>query len=151
MSATTSPSSDTFMMSGEVMLKLNINGESEHNNHTEINSQRNGNGLGIVKQSSQPLAPGESHLSHTSDDILEEMNSLKLNRQCDNLLTTNTQPKNDAHRHNPVPNDNHSTSTAVSNGNTGKVDEPSAQRLAKRLYNLDGFKRSDVAYHLTRE
>lgn len=32
-----------------------------------------------------------------------------------------------------------------------KVDEPSAHRLAKRLFYLDGFKRSDVAFHLTRE
>lgn len=31
------------------------------------------------------------------------------------------------------------------------VDEPSAVRLAKRLFNLEGFKKSDVAYHLTRK
>ena len=28
------------------------------------------------------------------------------------------------------------------------IDQPSAQRLAKRLYNLDGFQKSDVARHL---
>ncbi|XP_067928696.1 PH and SEC7 domain-containing protein 1-like isoform X2 [Watersipora subatra] len=38
-----------------------------------------------------------------------------------------------------------------SNGGTSKVDEPSAQRLAKRLYMLEGFKKSDVASHLTRD
>jgi len=30
------------------------------------------------------------------------------------------------------------------------VDEPSATRLAKRLFMLDGFKKSDVAFHLTK-
>lgn len=35
--------------------------------------------------------------------------------------------------------------------NTTQVDEPSAIRLAKRLYYLEGFKRSDVSYHLTRK
>lgn len=32
-----------------------------------------------------------------------------------------------------------------------QVDEPSASRLARRLFYLEGFKRSDVAYHLTRK
>lgn len=31
------------------------------------------------------------------------------------------------------------------------IDEPSAYRLAKRLYNLDGFKKSDVARHLSKK
>ncbi|XP_060067023.1 PH and SEC7 domain-containing protein 2-like [Ylistrum balloti] len=31
------------------------------------------------------------------------------------------------------------------------VDRPSAQRLAKRLYNLDGFKKSDVSRHLSKK
>lgn len=31
------------------------------------------------------------------------------------------------------------------------VDEPSAYRLAKRLFNLDGFKKSDVARHLSKK
>lgn len=35
--------------------------------------------------------------------------------------------------------------------NTQQVDEPSASRLAKRLFYLDGFKRSDISYHLTRK
>lgn len=34
----------------------------------------------------------------------------------------------------------------VTNGN--KSDLEAAKRLAKRLYNLEGFKRSDVARHL---
>lgn len=43
------------------------------------------------------------------------------------------------------------TEGGVVYGTVRKVDEPSAHRLAKRLFNLDGFKRSDVSYHLTRE
>lgn len=31
------------------------------------------------------------------------------------------------------------------------VDQPSAQRLAKRLYNLDGFQKSDVSRHLSKK
>jgi hypothetical protein len=31
------------------------------------------------------------------------------------------------------------------------VDQPSAQRLAKRLYNLDGFRKSDVSRHLSKK
>ena len=34
---------------------------------------------------------------------------------------------------------------------TRHVDEPSAARLAKHLFYLEGFKKSDVAYHLTRK
>ncbi|KAH3871558.1 uncharacterized protein LOC127868524 isoform X2 [Dreissena polymorpha] len=34
---------------------------------------------------------------------------------------------------------------------TKSVDLPSAQRLAKRLYNLDGFRKSDVARHLCKK
>ncbi|XP_067850502.1 PH and SEC7 domain-containing protein 3-like isoform X2 [Heptranchias perlo] len=40
----------------------------------------------------------------------------------------------------------HSSTDVVSNGN--KSDLEAARRLAKRLYNLEGFKRSDVARHL---
>uniref|UniRef100_A0AAR2IMH5 Pleckstrin and Sec7 domain containing a n=1 Tax=Pygocentrus nattereri TaxID=42514 RepID=A0AAR2IMH5_PYGNA len=36
----------------------------------------------------------------------------------------------------------------IANGN--KVDLQAAKRLAKRLYNLDGFRRSDVARHLSK-
>ncbi|XP_019639435.1 PREDICTED: uncharacterized protein LOC109481344 isoform X3 [Branchiostoma belcheri] len=36
-------------------------------------------------------------------------------------------------------------------GSPKKVDIPSAKRLAKRLYNLDGFKKSDVARHLSKK
>ncbi|KAF6036067.1 hypothetical protein EB796_005630 [Bugula neritina] len=43
------------------------------------------------------------------------------------------------------------TEGGVVYGTVRKVDEPSAHRLAKRLFNLDGFKRSDVSYHLTRD
>ena len=32
-----------------------------------------------------------------------------------------------------------------------QIDQPSAQRLAKRLYNLDGFQKSDVARHLSKK
>uniref|UniRef100_UPI00398E4D8A PH and SEC7 domain-containing protein 3-like isoform X1 n=2 Tax=Pristiophorus japonicus TaxID=55135 RepID=UPI00398E4D8A len=42
--------------------------------------------------------------------------------------------------------DLHSSTDAVTNGN--KSDLEAAKRLAKRLYNLEGFKRSDVARHL---
>lgn len=31
------------------------------------------------------------------------------------------------------------------------VDIPSAERLAKRLYHLDGFKKSDVSRHLSKK
>ena len=31
------------------------------------------------------------------------------------------------------------------------IDQPSAQRLAKRLYNLDGFQKSDVSRHLSKK
>ena len=31
------------------------------------------------------------------------------------------------------------------------VDYPSAQRLAKRLYGLEGFRKSDVSRHLSKE
>jgi PH/SEC7 domain-containing protein len=31
------------------------------------------------------------------------------------------------------------------------VDLPSAERLAKRLYTLDGFKKSDVSRHLSKK
>lgn len=34
---------------------------------------------------------------------------------------------------------------------TSHVDEPSAARLAKHLFYLEGFKKSDVAYHLTKK
>ncbi|XP_072440038.1 PH and SEC7 domain-containing protein 2 isoform X3 [Chiloscyllium punctatum] len=40
----------------------------------------------------------------------------------------------------------HSSTDMVTNGN--KSDLEAAKRLAKRLYNLEGFKRSDVARHL---
>ncbi|XP_043530238.1 PH and SEC7 domain-containing protein 3-like isoform X2 [Chiloscyllium plagiosum] len=40
----------------------------------------------------------------------------------------------------------HSSTDVVTNGN--KSDLEAAKRLAKRLYNLEGFKRSDVARHL---
>lgn len=32
-----------------------------------------------------------------------------------------------------------------------QIDQPSAQRLAKRLYNLDGFQKSDVSRHLSKK
>lgn len=37
----------------------------------------------------------------------------------------------------------------LANGN--KADLQAAKRLAKRLYNLDGFKKSDVARHLSKK
>lgn len=37
----------------------------------------------------------------------------------------------------------------LTNGN--KADLQAAKRLAKRLYNLDGFKKSDVARHLSKK
>uniref|UniRef100_A0A4W4EEH4 SEC7 domain-containing protein n=1 Tax=Electrophorus electricus TaxID=8005 RepID=A0A4W4EEH4_ELEEL len=37
---------------------------------------------------------------------------------------------------------------AIANGNKGNL--PAAKRLAKRLYNLDGFKRSDIMRHLSK-
>ena len=37
----------------------------------------------------------------------------------------------------------------LSNGN--KADLEAAKRLAKRLFNLDGFKKSDVARHLSKK
>lgn len=38
---------------------------------------------------------------------------------------------------------------ALANGT--KADLQAAKRLAKRLYNLDGFKKSDVARHLSKK
>lgn len=38
---------------------------------------------------------------------------------------------------------------ALSNGT--KVDVEAARRLAKRLYSLDGFRKSDVARHLSKK
>lgn len=41
------------------------------------------------------------------------------------------------------------SSETLANGN--KPDLQAAKRLAKRLYNLDGFKKSDVARHLSKK
>jgi len=47
------------------------------------------------------------------------------------------------------------TSETLTNGggssSTSRADREAAQRLAKRLYNLDGFRKSDVARHLSKK
>ncbi|XP_064630627.1 PH and SEC7 domain-containing protein-like isoform X2 [Lineus longissimus] len=47
--------------------------------------------------------------------------------------------------------DNISDSDSIYHQPTKDVDRPSASRLAKRLYNLDGFKKSDVSRHLSKK
>ncbi|XP_067901163.1 PH and SEC7 domain-containing protein 1 isoform X2 [Heterodontus francisci] len=55
-------------------------------------------------------------------------------------------PDGDLEVHNMEQLELHSNADVVINGN--KSDLEAARRLAKRLYNLEGFKRSDVARHL---
>ena len=46
------------------------------------------------------------------------------------------------------------TSRSTSSGHRGRVkdaDRPSAARLAKRLYHLDGFRRADISPHLSKK
>jgi hypothetical protein len=47
--------------------------------------------------------------------------------------------------------ENVSDSDSIYHQPTKDVDRPSASRLAKRLYNLDGFKKSDVSRHLSKK
>ena len=43
------------------------------------------------------------------------------------------------------------TSETLTNGGSSRADLEAAKRLAKRLYNLDGFRKSDVARHLSKK
>lgn len=150
---------DKFMMSGDVMLKL----DTSDTDSTDFDSQSQTDNVvnanqDVFEQSKQLTQVSQNgHHSPNSQDIHTEVNSSNVHEQSnnsENSQMTNTQVK-DFSDGQALEREPHtlasSTAAIIPNSNMAKVDEPSAQRLAKRLFTLDGFKRSDVAYHLTRE
>lgn len=127
---TESPDFEQFVMTGDVMLNVNSSTPGSRtdtivNTHTDLDQRH----------------------SHTDKTYTTSTNG---HQSLSSINMSNEQQLNTQHTY--IDDDDECTDAAdLINGSVGKVDEPSAQRLAKRLFTLDGFKRSDVAYHLTRE
>ncbi|KAH9413711.1 Efa-6p [Dermatophagoides pteronyssinus] len=147
---TTSPNNqDWFLMTGDLIINLRSTKTGDTNNILKGSKNRR------QLSSSSSNVNGKKNLKkfHIENDVemidsilddnqnqLESSTIKSFNDDCDCLNSI---------RSNLEQNLQHAKETDIDHHDNG-IDTPSASRLAKRLYNLEGFKKSDVARHLSK-
>lgn len=109
--------------------------------------------LNIKKQAKKILHKYDTHKGYQTTKQLGSSDKTKLDRHTKNNKNYNNDEKT-------IKNDNHYTQNIdfdlndmlhSSNCFSKVVDIPSAGRLAKHLFYLEGFKNNDVSYHLSKK
>ncbi|KAH9414046.1 Efa-6p [Dermatophagoides pteronyssinus] len=149
---TTSPNNqDWFLMTGDLIINLRSTKTGDTNNILKGSKNRRQ----LSSSSSSSNVNGKKNLKkfHLENDV--EMIDTILDDNQNQLESSTIKSFNDdcdclnSIRSNLEQNLQHAKETDIDHHDNG-IDTPSASRLAKRLYNLEGFKKSDVARHLSK-
>lgn len=150
------PLCEAFIMTGQQMLKLTCDesGDSKNNN-CEANKRL----ISMLPENSEIRNDHHHECSSDNESDLEHLDDTKRN----STVTEKTQNKTENMQQivnsrdlqdqasKPEPeNGCHMENTSDQAGHFDCPDREAARRLAKRLYNLSGFKRDDVCHHLAK-
>ena len=129
----------------------------QRNNNTDNNEPEEKFGAAVVSpytcSQNKEFIPGFMRVSETSDakpHVLDETTFSAEDSGIDVRLSLELDETTPATRHAAAEYQTYQSQVTEPSGDLTTVDEPSAKRFATRLYQLDGFKLTDVSHYLSK-